>query len=84
MYRGAAMPGLQGTYFFADFVTARIWSFRYDGAVMTEFQERTNELNSGLAGSIGNISSFGEDAEGELYIVDYSNGDILKISPAGP
>ena len=62
------MPWLRGTYFFADYVTTRIWSFRYDGSEITEFSDRTSELDP--EGQIGLISTFGEDRTGELYIVD--------------
>jgi len=83
VYRGCAIPDLQGTYFFADYCSDKIWSFRYDGSVVTEFQERTAELAPGGALSIVDISSFGEDAHGELYICD-RGGEVFKIVPATP
>jgi glucose/arabinose dehydrogenase len=79
VYRGSAIPGLQGTYFFADFITGQIWSFRYENGVMTQFTDRTAELAPGV-GSIGNIASFGENANGELYIIDY-DGEIYVMVP---
>ncbi len=84
VYRGCAVPDLQGTYFFADYCSRRIWSFRYDAVAGTvnEFTDRTAELApSGL--SIRTISSFGEDANGEIYICDMSGGEIFKIVPDG-
>lgn len=88
VYRGCEIPDLQGTYFFADFCSARIWSFRYTGGSVTEFQERTAELAPGGGLSINNITSFGRDAYGEVYICDQgtlsNNGEIFKIvSDAG-
>lgn len=83
VYRGDAIPGLQGTYFFADYCTANIWSFRYDGVQLTEFTDRTEELSP--AGEISLISAFGEDAEGELYIVERGEpgtGEIYRIVAA--
>lgn len=77
VYRGAAIPDLQGTYFFADYGTARIWSFRFDGTTRTAFTERTAELRPRGA-TIGQISSFGEDAAGNLYIVDLG-GEVFRI-----
>jgi glucose/arabinose dehydrogenase len=79
VYRGSAIPDLQGTYFFADYVTNHIWSFRYNGSIMAEFQDRTAELAPGGGLNIGSISSFGEDAAGELYIVDQVDGEIFRI-----
>jgi len=84
VYRGCRIPDLRGTYFYGDYCSGRIWSFRYDGAVLSDSAERTTELAPGNGMSIGNISSFGEDARGELYIIDYSDGEIYKIVPAEP
>jgi glucose/arabinose dehydrogenase len=84
VYRGCAMPALQGTYFFADYGFGRIFSLRYDGAALTEFTERTAELDPPGSLDIGSISSFGVDARGEMYIVDYSGGEIFQIVPSTP
>jgi glucose/arabinose dehydrogenase len=81
IYRGSALPStFQGRYFFADYVSARVWSLGVvidpatrEGRV-SNVTEHTSEL-----GSVGNISSFGVDADGELYIVSHSTGRILKI-----
>jgi len=85
VYRGCSLPDLDGTYFFADYCTARIWSFRYDGGV-TDFEERTSELAPGGGLSINNVTSFGRDGYGEVYIVDQgsssSNCEVFKIVPA--
>ncbi len=80
VYRGCAMPALQGTYFLADYCLGAVWSFRYTSGNVSEFTNRTNELSGGQ-GFVGNISSFGEDADGELYMTDLS-GSLLKIVPA--
>ena len=73
VYRGSAIPSLQGTYFFAD-LNGRVWSFNYDGVGITNFQERVNGfVPSGLS-----IVSFGEDSDGELYIVDIG-GSVYRI-----
>lgn len=81
VYRGCADPGLQGTYFFADFCSNQIWSFRFVNDTITQFQERTAELAPGGGLSITSISSFGEDAFGELYICDLNGGEVFKIVP---
>ena len=86
VYRGCAIEGLQGTYFFADYVSGRIWSLRYDGTTVSDFRVRTSELTPSSDGqTVNQISSFGEDANGELYIVDQGSGatgQIFKILPA--
>ena len=83
VYRGCAIPDLRGTYFYADYQTSRIWTLRYDGATVTDQQERTTELDPPGALAIAGIASFGEDREGELYICDYNGGEIFKIIPNG-
>lgn len=83
VYRGCAIPDLQGTYFFADYCGNQIYSFRVAaGAVEAgSFQERTTELAPGGGRTIVSITSFGEDAFGELYICDQNGGEVFKIVP---
>ncbi len=81
VYRGSDIAGLQGTYFFADFCSGQIWSFRYDGFNLTSFTDRTAELNPGNGITIDSIASFGEDGNGELYIVDLG-GELFKLCPS--
>lgn len=84
VYRGAALPAAyQGRYFFADFVRGRVWSIALGtGAVgqvgAFDLQEHTSEL--GGSSQLGLISSFGVDADGELFLVSYTLGRVLKIT----
>ena len=90
VYRGAALPAsFRGRYFFADFVAARVWSIALTidaggEARTSDLVEHTAALSN--AGALGNISSFGVDADGELYLVAYSTGRIFKVigPPAAP
>ena len=66
-----------GTYFFADH-NGRVWSLRFDGTQVSEFTERTAELFP--AGGPQGISSFGEDAAGELYITDVFDGTVHRVT----
>lgn len=81
VYRGANIPGLRGRYFFADFVANRIWSLRVSGGVAQDSIEHTAQLHptAPVTEPISFISSFGEDASGELYLCDYVSGTIYKI-----
>jgi len=83
IYRGCAVPDLVGTYFYADFCSEQIWSLRVQGGVAANIMERTAELDPPDALSIDSITSFGLDAEGEIYIVD-RGGEVFKIVPDGP
>jgi glucose/arabinose dehydrogenase len=84
VYRGCAIPDLKGTYFYADWCNGRIWSFRYENQQVVDSMERTTELAPGGGNSIDQISSFGEDARGEMYILDHSDGEVYRIIPVEP
>lgn len=87
VYRGCAIPDLRGTYFFADFCSEQIWTFRYAGMFINSANDRTAELAPGGGLSIDEIVSFGEDGAGELYIVDQGvgvgAGEIFKLVADG-
>ena len=85
VYRGAALNQMfNGRYFFADYVFGRIFTL---GVALGDRQEARAvdllEVTDFLGGTaeLGLISSFGVDADGELYLVSYSRGRILKIVP---
>jgi cysteine-rich repeat protein len=80
VYRGCAMPDLRGTYFYGDYCSAFIRSFRVVGGVATQPQDHTAELAPGGGIAINSLSSFGEDARGEIYICDLG-GAVFKIVP---
>ncbi len=79
VYRGCAIPDLQGHYFYADYCSAQIWSFRFNGTTISDSTQRTADIGAGTI----SVSSFGEDYFGELYICSHANGQILKIIPQG-
>lgn len=73
VYRGSKIPSLEGKYIYGDFCS---------GKVRVATKVGNNAYNQELLKNVGYyISSFAEDKEGELYIVDYTNGAINKISP---
>ena len=80
VYRGTMICDLRGTYFYADYGSGRIWSFRVVDGDDTEFQDRTAELQP-PGGGLTSITSFGEDGAGEMYIVS-RGGSVFKIVPA--
>jgi glucose/arabinose dehydrogenase len=90
VYRGSSMPADRGRYFFADFVARRVWSIALTvnpstgEAAASNLVEHTQEL--GGAAAVGNVSGFGVDAAGELYVINYSAGSILRLTrgPATP
>lgn len=73
VYRGSAHPRMQGIYFYGDYCSGRVWGLVRDGTTWTNTQLLdTNYL----------ISTFGEDASGELYLADYA-GTIYRLTDAG-
>jgi len=87
VYRGPAAE-LQGEYFFGDFGTGKIASFNVSalsgGVTQDEVTQRTAQFAPPPGqGTIDNISSFGEDAAGNLYVVDY-DGEIFRVNPSSP
>ena len=83
VYSGCAIPDLLDTYFYADFCSDQIWSLRVQGGVATDLLDRTAELEPPGLPSIDDITSFGRDAEGEIYIVD-RGGEVFKILSDDP
>ncbi len=82
VYRGAAIPELQGHYFFSDFCTARIWAFRMQGGAAADFRDLTSSLLLEPGQSIDYVASFAEDGLGEMHIVDRGSGgdgEIFKV-----
>jgi glucose/arabinose dehydrogenase len=72
VYRGTAIPALQGTYFYADFCVGFVRSFKFVNGQVTEHTTWAS-LDPGA-----NLTSFGEDAAGELYIMT-SGGELFRI-----
>ena len=75
-YRGSAVPALAGRYLYSDNCDGFVKSFRYAAGFATDAHDWTAQL-SGLSG----VSSFGQDARGELYIVTLG-GAVYRIVAA--
>jgi glucose/arabinose dehydrogenase len=77
VYRGCRLPGYAGHYFYADYCSGFIRSFRMQGGQAVDQRDWTAALGRG----VDNVTSFGLDDEGEVYIVD-QDGDVFKVVPA--
>ncbi len=73
VYRGGSVPELFGEYLYGDFGTGRIWSLRYDGS--------TPAVNTLIANTGMNVSTFGVDETRELYFATFG-GTIHRFSSA--
>jgi len=86
VYRGKALPALDGAYFYADYCTSLVRSFRWyrdptapAGGVARDHWDWRAAIDP--SGTLQSISSFGVDADGEIYIVTLT-GSIFMLAPA--
>lgn len=70
MYRGKEIPDLSGAYFYSDYCTGTIWMLK---------QVNGKWENSVFLKTKFRVSSFGEDVNGELYLVDFVTG-VYKLA----
>lgn len=71
VYRGDSKSSFHGVYIFGDFESRRIWGLTQESRTLTKIRQ--------LATSPARIASFGEDDEGELYLVGYDDGMIYQL-----
>lgn len=71
VYRGKKYTDLVGKYFCGDYVSGKIWALTYDGKTVTKSDVITN---------VSTISAFGQDANGELYMLDYGSGKVYTLA----
>ncbi|MEJ7732158.1 MAG: PQQ-dependent sugar dehydrogenase [Polyangiaceae bacterium] len=76
VYRGSNIPGLRGTYLYGDYGTGQVFTFVWDGSAATQEAELTDDLDSGNI----ELTSFGQDNTGEVYLVN-RNGTVYRIDP---
>ncbi len=72
VYRGPAMPELEGRYLYGDYCGGWIRSFRYKGGAATEKKQWLDTAY--------HFTSFGTDSEGELYVAT-DDGNLYRIDP---
>ncbi len=75
VYRGAAIPGLQGAYLFGDLATAEVWALPTDGT------SAGDRVDLGVGVDPGTLVSFAEDVDGEVYVISIG-GSISRLDPA--
>ncbi|HET8746591.1 MAG TPA: PQQ-dependent sugar dehydrogenase, partial [Ramlibacter sp.] len=75
VYRGSAIPELQGRYFYSDLCSGWLRSFVFSGGAATDPQQ--------FIANMGSVISFGEDGQKELYVLTAA-GQVLRIERAAP
>jgi len=85
IYRGAALdPTFNGRYFYGDFVSGRVFSIGLHLHPLTSEASADDEREHTEAlgrTTVGNVSSFAQDHDGELLIVNYTAGTVVKVVP---
>ena len=85
IYRGSALDvGYQGRYFYADFISGRVFSIGLHLDIQGEARadnEREHTTQLGARETLGMVSSFAPDHRGELLLLNYSAGTLVRISP---
>ena len=82
VYRGKAMPTLHGWYFFGDYVSGQIWAIQQQDGVRSAYLDISKYLDKQGSGYVPALASFGEDADGELYLLSLSGGKVYKLVKA--
>jgi len=72
VYRGCRMPELAGSFFFGDYCSGFVRSLRYANG--------RADVHDWSPAGIQSVSSFGVDADGEIYVVDYG-GSVYRLEP---
>ena len=74
VYRGSRLPELAGTYLYGDFCSGKLWGFRFEDSEVTD--------HALLAETSLALVSFGEDEDGEVYLLDHRGGGLYRIASA--
>ena len=78
VYRGKAVKELYGRYLFGDYCTGKVWSILIKNGEVLDIINHTDTILDSMGKKEFYLSSFGEDNNGELFLIDY-NGTIYKI-----
>jgi glucose/arabinose dehydrogenase len=73
VYRGSRIPALRGAYLYADYADGRVKAVRADGGRIVD--------RADLGVKAAPLSSFGEDGDGELYVLSLA-GRLYRVDPA--
>jgi glucose/arabinose dehydrogenase len=77
VYRGTKIPNLVGTYLYGDYCSGRIRTLTWKDGAVTSQGDLTDDLDS--QAQVGFLSSFGQDAAGELYVLSHGKGTVFRI-----
>ncbi len=79
VYRGREIPELNGVYFYGDYCTGIVRSFRIEGGQATDLRDWTSVLRTQAGRKMEALSSFGQDARGEIYLL-LLTGEVYRLA----
>jgi len=82
VYRGSSVPGLRGRYFYADYDSNVVFTFRIENGALADRQDVSDQIRPSDGGNFGGIASFGTDNAGELYVAAFQPGAIYRVAAA--
>jgi hypothetical protein len=84
VYRGSAIPGLRGTYIYADYVRSSFFRFRIQDGAIADKTDITTQMRPTGGNLTGQPVSFGMDNKGELYVVTATanGGAVYRVAAA--
>lgn len=74
VYRGSEIPEIEGTYFYSDWCTQWVKSFKFVDGQVTDQQDWTSQI-----GNIGQINTFGLRGDGEMFVATH-DGKVAKLT----
>jgi glucose/arabinose dehydrogenase len=72
VYRGKNVKSATGRYFYGDYCSGTVWSFKLSGGKARSLRREPFEVKG--------LSSFGQDASGELYLMSVDSGDLYRLT----
>lgn len=72
-YYGSRLGELHGHHIYSDYDTGKVWGFRFEGGRVVDHQE--------LADTTLRVVGFGEDQDGEFYLIDHAAGALHRLIP---
>jgi glucose/arabinose dehydrogenase len=82
VYRGSRVPGLRGTYIYADYQSPHVFRFRVQDGQAVDRVEITNQLVNPDGDVVDEITSFGTDNAGEVYIASSADNAVYRLIQA--
>ena len=84
VYRGSSIPGLRGTYIYADYVRSSFFRFRIENGAIAGKTDITTQMRPTGGNLTGQPVSFGMDNKGELYVVTATanGGAVYRVAAA--